>query len=136
MKDTNEHMEIITGSGSIDPLKPYVTPEFQATSNVHQSKLNENSFLRDTQKQSFAVTLDQASIATDQTIEGYWNERCAEKQLDWWLPKVSVADPDRIGSQGQASRSSGDAKASSGSPKATLGLLNYQEEKSAFWKKR
>jgi hypothetical protein len=65
MKDTNEHMEIITGSGLTDPLKPYVTPEFQATSNDLPSILKNECCSKDIQKQSFAVTLDQASIATD-----------------------------------------------------------------------
>ena len=116
MKDTNEHMEIITGSGLIDPLKPYVTQESQAINNDLQSKLKSGYCSKDIQKQSFSVTLDQVSIATDQTIEGYWNEHCAEKQSRWWLPH-------RIGSQERDSLSSSVSS-------------NYREEKSAFWKKR
>lgn len=86
MKDMSEHIEIITGSGLTDPLKPYVTQEYQVKSNDHPSKLKSAFFWNNIQKQSLAVTLDQASIATDQATEGYWNERCVDNQSGWWLP--------------------------------------------------
>lgn len=112
--DAKKHLADTSAFGCQSTPTSFFTPEYPVLNKNPPSTPKNESSLRDFPVRELSVTLDPASISSDQGSSPYWNERCKESQSNWWLPH-------RTASRGPASRSSGTSS-------------NYQEVGSSFWK--